>query len=287
MPSKPVVGRSNRLGRAKITLNPINKAKQSIFHLNKFHWSLILINFSVSIIYIIVYFVVLTPEAGASEWKVFMFNITPVISIGATIANLFCTILLSNRRIQNFYFGIVAVILFAIIGVLTRNWLIVILNGGYYLVFNILGIFQWKKHMGRNAEVVEKSIKTKKTFFTIIFGAIILGVTLSFTFAIPAVKSFLGDTEKSGWAYWIKLVLNGTSLMLCVFAMQLALRAYKEQWNLWMIANFSVLLLWTINIVEFAESNDSLSLATSIFTLFTYTLSTANSIYGYINWKKK
>jgi nicotinamide riboside transporter PnuC len=97
----------------------------------------------------------------------------------------------------------------------------------------------------------------------------------------------LRDYEKDSWAYWIKLVLNGTSLMLCIFAMQLALRAYKEQWNLWMIANFSVLLLWTINIVEFAESNDELSLATSIFTLFTYMLSTANSIYGYINWKKK
>jgi nicotinamide riboside transporter PnuC len=97
----------------------------------------------------------------------------------------------------------------------------------------------------------------------------------------------LGDDEKTGWAYWIKLVLNGTSLMLCIFAMQLALRAYKEQWDLWMIANFSVILLWIINIVEFAESENSLALATSIFTLFTYTLSTANSIYGYINWKNK
>jgi nicotinamide riboside transporter PnuC len=97
----------------------------------------------------------------------------------------------------------------------------------------------------------------------------------------------MGDKEKSGWAYWIKLILNGTSLMLCIFAMQLALRAYREQWTLWMIANFSVLFLWLINIVEFAESNDNLSLATSIFTLFTYVLSTANSIFGYISWKKK
>jgi nicotinamide riboside transporter PnuC len=115
----------------------------------------------------------------------------------------------------------------------------------------------------------------------------LLGVAVSFIFAIPVVKTAMGDHEKNGWAYWIKLVLNGTSLMLCIFAMQLALRAYREQWTLWMIANFSVLFLWLINIVEFAESNDNLSLATSIFTLFTFVLSTANSIFGYISWKKK
>jgi nicotinamide riboside transporter PnuC len=50
-----------------------------------------------------------------------VFHIAPLVSIGATISNLFCVILLSNRRVQNFYFGIIAVILFAVIGVLTRN----------------------------------------------------------------------------------------------------------------------------------------------------------------------
>jgi hypothetical protein len=52
--------------------------------------------------------------------------------------------------------------------------------------------------MDTNAEVIEKQINSKKIFYSILFGAIILGITLSFLFAIPAIKSFLGDNEKTG-----------------------------------------------------------------------------------------
>jgi hypothetical protein len=50
--------------------------------------------------------------------------------------------------------------------------------------------------MNKNAEVIEKYIKSKKTFLVIIFGAITLGIAVSFIFAIPSVKSFLRDYEK-------------------------------------------------------------------------------------------
>jgi hypothetical protein len=52
--------------------------------------------------------------------------------------------------------------------------------------------------MNESAEVVQKQIKTKKTFIMIISGAILLGVAVSFIFAIPVVKTAMGDHEKNG-----------------------------------------------------------------------------------------
>jgi nicotinamide riboside transporter PnuC len=45
----------------------------------------------------------------------------PIISVIAGISNLFCIILLANKKISNFIFGAIAVILFAIVAVITKQ----------------------------------------------------------------------------------------------------------------------------------------------------------------------
>jgi hypothetical protein len=52
--------------------------------------------------------------------------------------------------------------------------------------------------MDEQAEVRQKQIKTKRTFVIVISSAILLGIAVSFIFAIPVVKEAMGDKEKSG-----------------------------------------------------------------------------------------
>ncbi|GMO13397.1 MAG: hypothetical protein Ta2E_02760 [Mycoplasmoidaceae bacterium] len=267
------------------------KSKQILrsFKINKLQVVLLILNALGCILYPILFFTFNKNSPTNNNWDSFLFYALPVISILATISNLFCLILLANKRIENFYFGIVAVILFAIISICTKNWLFAFLNGGYYLLFNTLGIFSWGKGTDLDTgDVKNKYIKKRITFYSLLFGSILTGIAISFLFVVPAIKKGLGDNgDTNDYAYWIKLIANGASMILCMVAMQLALRAYREQWNFWVIANSAVLVLWIFNVVEYANTKNWISLYTSVFTLFTYLLGFPNSIYGYINWKKK
>jgi nicotinamide mononucleotide transporter len=197
--------------------------------------------------------------------------------------------LLALKKESNFIFGAIAVILFAIIGYFTKNWFYVVLNGLYYLPFNILGYFQWKNNKkGSNSNELKVKKMNTNIFLSLLSGVILCGVAISFVFYIPFVRTWLNDKSPTNEpVYWIKLILNGLVLILSVVAMQLVIRAYQEQWRFWLIANVCMLILWATNIWDGISNNNLQYTFVSAFTLFTYTFSFANSVYGYISWKEK
>jgi len=252
------------------------------FSFNKFQWSLIIGNLVgcfayISLLYIGMY---LKWFPSGNIWYCFL----PVLSIIASVTNLFCILFLSKKRVINFYFGIVAVILFSIVSVITKNYGFALLNV-YYLVMNIIGIFIWRKNLN-GAEVKPKSITPKVLFIFLGIGLLGTGAFIGI-FKIPAIeKFFYGESLGNGALDWIKLIFNAASLTMSVLAMILVSFNYKQQWLFWIVANSFILCLWFINIIDFAVKGETQGTLTSSFTLFTYIFSFVNSIYSYISWKK-
>jgi nicotinamide riboside transporter PnuC len=87
--------------------------------------------------------------------------------------------------------------------------------------------------------------------------------------------------------YWLKLIFNGISLILCVVAMLLVIYVYRQQWYFWIFANIAMLLLWLFNILYYIEKKDITNIFSSSFTLFTYSFSFVNSVYAVVTWKNK
>jgi nicotinamide mononucleotide transporter PnuC len=105
---------------------------------------------------------------------------------------------------------------------------------------------------------------------------------------IPAIAKALGmDEGTKDWLYYAGLIINGITMCASIVAFQIAIREYKENWIIWICSNVAVLILWSISIAENIELHENAKVFTSAFTLFTYSFSFVNSIYGYLNWSKK
>jgi len=252
---------------------------------SKFHWILIILNVLGCLVYLSILFILAMQGKIQNErWYI---TITPVISVVACITNLFCIIFLSQKKVLNFYFGIVAVILLSCVSLLTKNYGFALLNV-YYIVMNIAGIFIWKKQSDDGQILKPRKMKWF-TFFLILGLALIPIAALSYIFSIPAIETFFSgkpETNKN-FLYWLLRVFDAGSLVICVIAMVYVSMGYKQQWEMWLIANAFSITLWLINAINnFIEGNLFLGMVCA-FTLFTYLFSFTNSLYSYIKWKKE
>jgi len=267
--------------------NKINKRIKEHINFNKFQWTLIICNIIGCFAFIGILFV-LVYNQKITTTGLLIDSITPILSIVASISNLFCILFLSKKKVVNFYYGIVAVILFSIISILTKNYGFALLNV-YYLVMNIAGIFIWNKQ--KTGGIVKTRNLNNVKIIIILCSDLVGIVAFTFLFDIGAIQKFFNGSEETNknWLYWLKLIMNAGSLVVCITAMALVSFSYKEQWQFWIVANGFTLLLWVINIIDFANNkgnNWQMLVATSCFTLFTYSFSLTNSVYTYCKWRK-
>jgi len=251
---------------------------------SKFHWTLIILNITGCIAYLAILFV-LAMNGKISDKKWYE-TCTPIISVIACVANLFCIIFLSQKKVLNFYFGIAAVILLSCVSLLTKNYGFALLNV-YYIVMNIAGIFIWQKHSD-DGKVLKPHKMRWSSFYLILALSIVPIAALAYFFSIPAIEKFFSGTTTTdkSFSYWLLRIFDAGSLVLCIIAMAYVSLGYKQQWEMWLIANSFSIVLWVINTIDNFCDNDIFFGLISSFTLFTYLFSLTNSIYSYIKWKK-
>jgi len=252
---------------------------------SKFHWILIILNVLGCLAYLAILFILaMQGKISNEKWYI---TCTPIISVVACITNLFCIILLSQKKVLNFYFGIAAVILLSCVSLLTKNYGFAILNV-YYIAMNIAGIFIWKKQSDDGQILKPRKMKWG-TFFLILGLALIPIAALSYVFSIPAIENFFSGSAETNknFLYWLLRVFDAGSLVLCIIAMIYVSMGYKQQWEMWLVANAFNIALWLINTIKnFSSSNLFLGMVCA-FTLFTYLFSFTNSVYSYIKWKRE
>lgn len=128
-----------------------------------------------------------------------------------------------------YLFGVTGSSFYAYISAQNALWGNVFLYLGYYVPMQILGFWQWRKHLKQDKnEIVKTSLKLKE-FFIIILCSVVLVIILA---------AFLGTTADK------HPILDSMTTIFSISGMYLTVRRCIEQWLFWMIVNALSLLMW-------------------------------------------
>lgn len=203
----------------------------------------------------LIYNMILTRAGGRFDWLGFFAAVTGVIG----------NVLVAKQNILNYAFGLVNVILYAIIAFLSKYYGNAALNLLYYVPMQFLGWFNWMNHRSEtDGKKVEAHRQTwPKAVITMIVTIIII---LLMTIILTKMN------DKSPW-------LDSISTVLSMVAMFMMVRTYAEQWYLWIVINIIQITMWISNAVHGQPYSGMMIIMWSFFLV--------NSINGLIIWLKE
>ena len=194
---------------------------------------------------------------GAGDWNT-------VLSIVTCLTGLWCVILVAKGRIFNYYLGIINVVGYSVIAYNYQLYGEVMLNAGYFLPMQFVGLYIW--HKNKDPKVIDKV----KVNFLSNFGRfkwIAISFLLVITYSVY-LKS-IGDSVP---------VLDSSSTVLSVIAMILMAWRYMEQWVLWILVDVVSIWMWIIVLMEQGTNDIAMLVMWSAYLI--------NAIYGLILWIK-
>jgi nicotinamide mononucleotide transporter len=180
----------------------------------------------------------------------------------AAIAGVICVVLSAKGHILCYLFGLIEVSLYIIISWETRLYGEVMLNGLYFLPMQFIGFYNWKKNIGSESIVKVHNLNNRQKL-----------LLLTSCITLTLAYGFLLENINGNIPY-----LDAGTTVLSVIAMLLMVRAFVEQWWLWIVIDLLTVSKWLIAL-NHNESNAAIMVAMwSIFLI--------NSIYGYWNWRR-
>lgn len=183
----------------------------------------------------------------------------------AGITGVLCVVLCAKRSIYNYLFGVINVSLYAYISYRSGIYGDFVLNAFYYFPMQFIGIYLWKKHKEKDAPQIVESKRMSNLNRCFLF---------TFCFAATTVTGYLlSRFTPDPMPY-----KDSATTVLSIIAMFLMVRAYMEQWFLWIITNVISIAIWAILAFE-GERSAGLMVIMWVFYLL-------NSINGYIEWRK-
>lgn len=189
-----------------------------------------------------------------------------VISLTTSISGILCVLLAAKGNITNFIFGAFNGLLYAFVAFKSAYWGEVMLNLGFYFPMQFIGYYMWSKHM--SAEKGEEGVV--KTFRLNWRNRIILAVVC--IVAIYFYSLLLAKLKGEAPA------IDSASTVLSVVAMLLAIKAYAEQWLIWITVNILSVTLW---VLSYQKGGDHSFVMIGMWGAYFI-----NSIYGYMNWMR-
>ncbi len=214
------------------------------------------------------------PRLNAFNWSliaaIILLNVADMLFLGqtdavatiASIAGVLCVVLSANGHISCYLFGLIEVSLYVLISWKARFYGEVALNGLYFLPMQFIGFLNWRKNIDSDALIKAKSL-TKNQKITAFISIVVLTVA----------GGFVLERIEGNIPY-----LDASTTMLSIAAMFLMVRAFVEQWWLWIIIDLLTVGKWVVAMTHH-EPNSAIMVAMwSVFLI--------NSLYGYWNWKK-
>ena len=184
------------------------------------------------------------------------------MGIISALTGVWCVVLTGKGKVSNFLFGIVNVVLYAIISFQARYYGEVMLNILYYLPCSVIGLFVWGKNVDEaSGEVVKRKMSVKSS--VLVYSVTAAGV-VGYGFILKA----LGGTLP---------FVDSMSTVLSVVAQILCLNRLAEQWILWIVIDAVTVVMWAYNYMNGGES---------VATLLMWIVYLLNAILMYIKWRK-
>lgn len=184
-----------------------------------------------------------------------------LISVIYTVCGILYTALAGKGRVLCYTFGIIATCCYSFLAYQNQVYGNLLLNIGYYLPMQILGIFEWNKHLKKDKKEIIKTRLSKGVNVFIITGLLIFAI-------IGALKI---SNDKAPF-------LDGITTTLSILGMYLTVKRCIEQWIIWIIVDLLAIIMW----IKLSLTNHS-----TYSTIIVWSIYLALGIYFYIQWKKE
>lgn len=181
-----------------------------------------------------------------------------VTGLLASLTGMICVVMVAKGKIENYYFGLVNIVLYAYISYTNKYYGEVMLNLGYYLPMTFAGIYLWKKAYSDVKVKVRMLSFTQNVFLA--FG------TLTAWLLYAEVLTYM----KGNSPY-----LDSLSTVLSVIAMILMAFRFVEQWILWIIVDVVSIIMW---VLIFAKGGTDISM------IVMWSAYTINAFFGLYSW---
>ena len=127
----------------------------------------------------------------------------------------------------------------------------------------IIGIFEWKKHLKKDKqEIIKQNLTNKERFF---LGSISV-------IACIILVSYLNYSKET------TPLLDGITTVLSILGMYLTVKRCIEQWLIWIIVNSLTIIMW----IKLSLKNTQ-----TYSTIIVWTIYLILGIYFYIQWRKE
>ncbi len=185
------------------------------------------------------------------------------IAVVYAICGLLYTIIAGKGKISCYFFGLISSVLYSYLSLKNALYGNLYLNLFYYIPMQILGIFQWKKHLKKTTnEIYKTKLSSKETILLTL-------ITIPACIAVIFLLIYFNDNNP---------LFDGITTVLSLLAMYLTVKRAIEQWTVWIIVNGLTFIMW-LNIAL----NGS-KIYSTILVWFIYLLL---GIYFYNQWKKE
>ena len=208
------------------------------------------------------------------------------ISAVAAILGVFCVVLGAKGAMANWIFSTVEAFLHIYICFCTHIYGDMLQRLVYNLPMQFVGWRKWSKRVRNDGTT---TIHTRYmtwqqrliTFAAVAIGTLTLGVFLTYfgPWFIDTLRTVFPDIEfktlKTSYDMPMQMWLDSFTTVMSIITMYVSVKAYVEQWYMWLMINVAYIALWLMSDSEF-----------SFMTVAKYSVYFINSFYGIYMWNK-
>lgn len=209
-----------------------------------------------------------------------------MIAAIAAILGVFCVVLGAKGSLANWIFGIIEAFLHIYICFCTHIYGDMLQRLVYNLPMQFIGWNKWKKRVRNDgSQTIHTRYMTWKqrtiTLIAVSAGTVALGLFLiAFgPWFIDTLHSVFPDMEfktlKQSYDTPMQLWLDSFTTVMSIITMYISVKAFVEQWFMWLTINVAYIALWLMSDSEF-----------SFMTVAKYSVYLINSFYGIYMWNK-
>ena len=213
-------------------------------------------------------------------------SINAWIAAIAAILGVFCVVLGAKGSMANWIFGTVEAFLHIYICFVTHIYGDFLQRLFYNLPMQFVGWSQWQKRRRHdNSGTIHTRYMTwSQRFYTILavaLGTYALGEVLIaigpwlMDFMMQIVPDVQFKTLKADYDSEMQLWLDSFTTVMAIVTMFVSVKAYVEQWYMWLIINIAYIAMWLMSDSVF-----------SFMTVAKYCVYLVNSFYGIYQWHK-
>lgn len=204
----------------------------------------------------------------------------------AAILGVFCVVLGAKGSLANWFFGIVEAFLHIYICFCTHIYGDMLQRLFYNLPMQFIGFKSWKKRTRKDgtATIHTRYMNNRQRWITVasvVAGTLALGVFLIYfgPWMIGVLTDIFPDmkfkTLKMDYDSTSQLWLDSFTTVMSIITMIVSVKAFVEQWYMWLIINIAYIAMWLMSDSVF-----------SFMTVSKYCVYLVNSVYGIYMWNK-